>query len=87
MANRKRLKKSIKMNTGDLFADCVALSMCQQADQTTLDELMKEVIALHTDFVARISHTEKGSECVFYRKLKQEFTEKVNNLSERIVKA
>ncbi len=87
MASRKRLKKSIKMITGDLFADCVALSMCQQADQATLDELMKEVIALHTDFVARISHTEKGSERVFYRKFKQEFTEKVNNLSERIVKA
>ena len=29
MANRKQLKKSIKMITGDLFADCVALSMCQ----------------------------------------------------------
>ena len=27
MANRKQLKKSIKMITGDLFADCVALSM------------------------------------------------------------
>ncbi len=75
------------MITGDLFADCVALSMCQQADQPTLDELMKEVIALHTDFVARISHTEKGSERKFYSKLKQEFTEKVNDLSERIVKA
>ena len=60
MANRKQLKKSIKMITGDLFADCVALSMCQQADQATLDSLMKEIIALHGDFVARISHTEKG---------------------------
>ena len=87
MANRKQLKKSIKMITGDLFADCVALSMCQQADQSKLDELMKEVIALHTDYVARISHTEKGSEQTYYRKLKQEFTEKVNDLSDRIVKA
>ena len=87
MANRKQLKKSIKMITGDLFADCVALSMCQQANQETLDELMKEVIALYSEYVTRISHTEKGSEQAFYRKLKQEFTEKVNNLNERIVKA
>lgn len=87
MASRRRLKKSIKMITGDLFADCVALSMCQQADQATLDALMMEVIALHTDFVARISHTEKGSERKFYSKLKSEFTEKVNDLSDRIVKA
>lgn len=87
MANRKQLKKSIKMITGDLFADCVALSMCQQADQSKLDELMKEIIALHTDYVARISHTEKGCEREFYRKLKAEFTSKVNDLSDRIVKA
>ena len=87
MANRKQLKKSIKMITGDLFADCVALSMCQQADQAKLDELMKEVITLHTDFVARISHTEKGWEREFYRKLKDEFTNKVNDLSNRIVNA
>lgn len=87
MANRKQLKKSIKMITGDLFADCVALSMCQQADQATLDSLMKEIIALHGDFVARISHTEKGSEHAFYAQLKKEFNEKVNDLNERIIKA
>ncbi len=87
MANRRKLKKSIKQITGDLFADCVALSMCQQADQATLDNLMKEVLALHTEYVSRISHTEKKVEHKFYQKLKQEFTEKVNDLSERIVKA
>ena len=87
MANRKQLKKSVKMITGDLFADCVALSMCQQADRDTLDQLMKEILSLHGEYVTRISHTEKGSERAFYRKFKQEFTEKVNNLSERIVNA
>ena len=61
MANRKQLKKSVKMITGDLFADCVALSMCQQADRDTLDQLMKEILALHGEYVTRISHTEKGS--------------------------
>ena len=48
---------------------------------------MKEIIALHGDFVARISHTEKGSEHAFYAQLKKEFTEKVNDLNERIIKA
>ena len=55
MANRKQLKKSVKMITGDLFADCVALSMCQQADRDTLDQLMKEILALHGEYVTRIS--------------------------------
>lgn len=87
MANRKQLKKSIKMITGDLFADCVALSMCQQGNQEQLDALMMEVIALHSEYVARISHTEKGAERLFYKKLKDEFTAKVNDLSQRIVQA
>ena len=71
MANRRQLKKSIKLVTGELFADCVALSMCEQGDQAKLDSLMTEVIALHADYVARISHTERGSEREFYRKLRQ----------------
>lgn len=87
MANRKQLKKSIKMITSDLFADCVALSMCQQGDQKKLEELMAEVVALHSEYVSRISHTERGSERVYYRKLKTEFTEKVNDLSQRIINA
>lgn len=87
MANRRQLKKSIKMITGDLFADCVALGMCQQVDEKKLDELMTEIIAIHGEYVARISHTEKGSEKLFYKKLKEEFTQKVNDLSDRIVKA
>lgn len=87
MASRKQLKKSVKMITGNLFADCVALSMCHQSDMEKFDAFMKEVIELHTDFVSRISHTERGSEAIYFKKFKQEFTEKVNDLSERIIKA
>ena len=87
MANRRQLKKSIKMVTGDLFADCVALSMCQQADQETLNGLMEEIIVLHSEYVSRISHTEKGSVKAYYKKLKTEFTEKVNDINDRIIKA
>ena len=87
MANRKQLKKSIRKITGELFADCVALSLCQQADRDKLEQLMQEVLNVHNDYVARISHTEPGSVKMYYKKLKQEFTEKVNVLSERIIQA
>lgn len=87
MANRKQLKKSIRKITGELFADCVALSLCQQADRDKLEQLMQEVLNVHNDYVARISHTEPGSVQMYYKKLKQEFTEKVNDLSERIIQA
>lgn len=87
MASRKQLKKSVKMITGDLFADCVALSMCQQGDAEVLRALMQEVIDLHRDFVTRISHTEPGTAKAYYKAFKSEFTSKVNDLSDRIVKA
>lgn len=87
MANRKQLKKSVKRISADLFADCVALCMCQQADKETLEQLMKEILKLHEEYVARISHTEKDSEKEFYKKFKTEFTQKVNDLNDRIIKA
>lgn len=87
MASRRKLKKSVKKVCGELFADCVALSMCQQADSETLDGLMKEILSLHDEYVSRISHTEAGSVREFYRKFKAEFTGKVNDISQRIVKA
>ena len=87
MANRKQLKKSIRKITGELFADCVALSLCQQADRDKLEQLMQEVLNVHNDYVARISHTEPGSVKMYYKKLKEEFTEKPNDLSDRIIQA
>jgi hypothetical protein len=87
MANRKRLKKSIKLITGELFADCVALSLCTPDGTDKFKPLMTEVFQLHNDYVARLSHVEKGKEVEFFRKLRQEFTEKVNDLSDRIVNA
>lgn len=87
MASRKQLKKSINLVCGELFADCVALSLCQQADKEALQALMAEGLALQSEYVSRISHTEKGQEKLFYKKLREEFTAKSNELSEKIIKA
>lgn len=86
MASRKQLKKSINLICDELFVDCVALSLCNQGDNEQLSTLMAEVMALREEYVSRLSHTEKGSEKLFFKKLRDEFTEKVNDLSERIVK-
>lgn len=87
MANRRKLKKCIKSVTGNLFADSVALSMCNGADKEALDGIMRDIVTLHTEYVSRISHTEKDSERAYYKKLRSEFSEKANALTERIVKA
>lgn len=94
MASIKKLKQSVKMITGSLFADCVAIGMCQQGDPETLEALMKEVVDLHTDALSHINHKRDKEQKdnkkyyhQYFQKFKADFTAKVNDLSERIVHA
>ena len=85
MASRKDLKKQINNICGELFADCVALKMCEQGNDEQLNEVMLEIWDLRREYVSRISHTEKLSERVFYKKLRTEFSEKAEALSKKII--
>ncbi len=87
MASRKLLKKQINEVCGELFADCVALKMCEQCSDEVINQVMAEILQLRLEFVARISHTEKGSVRLFYKKLRQEFSEKAEAISRTIIEA
>ena len=87
MASRKLLKKQINEVCGELFADCVALKMCDQCSDEVINQAMTEILQLRLEFVARISHTEKGSVRLFYKKLRQEFSEKAEAISRTIIEA
>ncbi len=88
MASRKNLKKSVKSVCDDLFADCVVLSMVEQGDREELNKLMGEVAALYGDIVCRISHVEPGlAPREYFKKVRNDFTERANSLSDRIMKA
>lgn len=85
MASRKDLKKQINNICGELFADCVALKMCEQGNDEQLNEVMLEIWDLRREYVSRISHTDKLSERVSYKKLRAEFSEKAEALSKKII--
>ncbi len=87
MASRKNLKKTIKTLCGELLTDCVVLNMCKDANHDEIMRIMNEVAELYSEYVSRISHTEKGSEKLFYKKLHEEFTSKFNALAEAVIKA
>jgi hypothetical protein len=87
MASRKNLKKSIKGACGELFADCVALSMCAGANKELLFQLEQKIVDICTEYVSRISHTQKGAEKIYYQKLIAEFTEAIDAVAEEIIKA
>ena len=87
MASRRSLKKSIKYICGELFADCVALNPCGQADKEKIETLMANLLVLHGDYVSRLSHCERGHGKVFFKKLREDFTREINELADKIVKA
>jgi len=84
MASRRKLKKSIGLVCSDLVANCTVLNLCGIIDREKTDTLIKEILCLHMEYVSRISHTEKGSERLFYKKLREEFTQKASNLEKEI---
>lgn len=86
MANRKSLKKIVKCTTSELLTDCAILNLCEQDADEKYATIIADIVALHNEMVSRISHTEKGSERLFYKKLRAEFDEQVNLLHERIIK-
>ena len=85
MASRRKLKKVVKGISESLLCDCIALSMAEDVDNQTISEITSEVMALEKEYVMRISHTERGSEKLFYKKLRDEFAEKANDLAARLI--
>ena len=87
MANRRRLKKAINNICSDLML--VNVVVLQDKPQLTekLESIEQEILALNVDFVKRISHTEPGSVRLFYAKLRQEFSEKVQSIYAKLSKA
>lgn len=74
MANRKTLKKHINFVCSELFAECVALRHYKLTSATQdLDNVMRRILLMHSDFIARISHTEPGNARYFYKRLKEDF--------------
>ncbi len=87
MASRRRLKKSIKNITNELFAECIALMLQEKkVDEGALDAVMTRILCARDEFVCRISHTERGKEREFYRQFRTAFTEEINTVVSEIMK-
>ncbi|MBR1387193.1 MAG: hypothetical protein IJ553_02140 [Alloprevotella sp.] len=84
MTSKKDLKKVVKHICSELLTDCVALSLCDGKPIDGLDDIAADIIQTNNDYVKRLSHVEKGSERVFFKKYRQEFIDHVNELSHKI---
>lgn len=85
MANRRQLKKSVNYIAGELFTECLVNSLyIPGTDKMKADELMSEVLTMQDDFISRISHTEPGNVKEYYKKFRQDFNHRVNEIIEKI---
>lgn len=85
MASRKALKKGINYIVGELFTECVYISLTlPEADKAKADKVMTDILDMQDDFVSRISHTEPGNVKGFYKKFRADFNAQVNEIVDRM---
>ena len=87
MASRRELKKNVNYIAGELFMECLVNSLyVPGTDKAKADKLMTEVLEMQDEFVSRISHTEPGNVKRFYKKFREDFNKKVNEIIDGIGK-
>ncbi|TWV12345.1 hypothetical protein FQ707_10495 [Bacteroidaceae bacterium HV4-6-C5C] len=87
MASRKELKKNINYIAGELFMECLVNSLyVPGTDKKKADDLMGEILKIQNDHISRISHTAPGEAKQYYKKLKEDFNTKVDEVIEALGK-
>lgn len=86
MTNKKDLKRNINIICGDLFAECVAISLYGgQQDKMNTEALLASILRLNSDFVKRISHPEPGMpQKKYFKILVHDFNEQVSEIIDHI---
>lgn len=84
MASRRELKKSVNYIAGELFAECLVSSMSEKTDKKKADEILTRILVLQDEFISRLSHTEPGNVKGFYKKFRDDFNAKVNEIIDAI---
>lgn len=81
MASRRNLKKAINHISSELFAECMYLkATAGEKAQETIDQQMVNILRLQNEHINRISHTEPGNVKGFYKKLRADFNDGVEEI-------
>lgn len=68
MAKRRTLKANIKLACGDLFNECIAMSLYNKVNIENTTTLLQSIIKVQNDYVNRVSHVESGISAKAYFK-------------------
>jgi hypothetical protein len=86
MANKRTLKRGIKLICGELFAECVAVSLYgPDSNEENYEALLFSIIKLQDNYISRVGHPEPGMPAATYFKdLKEKFNAEVEDLVNQI---
>lgn len=82
---RRELKSSIHFLADELIAECIAhLDYQKQDNFDDVDNIIKTVLLMEDDMIRRLSHVEPGSTRLFFKKIQEELTARVDDLVDQI---
>lgn len=86
MANKRKLKKVINRICGDMFSECVALSMYGAKEKKDdVNAILASIIIVNNEYVKRISHPEPGmSNKDYYNDIKEKFRLQIMEITDNI---
>lgn len=89
MANKRTIKRHINYVCGELFAECVAMSMYNaKVSEEDLKAMLASILVIHNDFIKRVSHPEPGMKpSLFYKNLINNFNKQVTEVIDQISNA
>ncbi len=86
MASKRELKKTINYVCSELFAECVANSIYStKRDEKDTNALLHSIVAMHNNYVCRISHPEPGMPTKkYYADLKEKLNGEISEIIDQI---
>jgi hypothetical protein len=86
MANKRSLKRAIKLVCGELFAECVAVSLYGlKNNEENFEALLYSIIKIQDNYISRVGHPEPGMPAAkYFRDLKDKFNAEVDDIINQI---
>lgn len=87
MANKRKLKKNISYICGELFSECVAISLYQNVkNKDDINAILNSILITHNHYIRRVSYPEPGiTPKKYYKDLKERFEIQIGEIIDNIV--
>lgn len=77
---RRELKKSVNYLCGELLAECFARVQFDNVPEANARAVMESILIMQADIVSRISHVQPGNTRMFFKKLRQDLTDRCEEI-------